>query len=103
MLIKRVKVEYKKKLFLMFQGSLKPKIRFIGVKVCSVLCVQTDIHIYENRGHPFRVSRISLQPTIKDLFNKQNELLPSQNITKNQCLLIPFEKPWEKRNKNISF
>ena len=44
----------------MFQGSLDPKIRFLGQKVCSVarLHTHTDTHRSEYRGHPFRVSRI---------------------------------------------
>ena len=32
----------KMRFFLMSQGSLDPKIRFIGQKVCSVACVHTD-------------------------------------------------------------
>ena len=40
----------------MSQGSLDPKIRFLGQKVCSVARVQTDRHESEYRGHPFRVS-----------------------------------------------
>ena len=69
--IKSVKMEKsknkKKSFFLMSQGSLDPKIRFIGQKVCSVARVQThrhtdrhtDRHESEYRGHPFRVSGIS--------------------------------------------
>ena len=46
----------------MSQGSLNPKIRFLGQNVCSVAGAQThrhtDRHTYrhenENRGHPFR-------------------------------------------------
>ena len=49
----------KMRFFLMSQGSLDPKIRFIGQKVCSVTCVQTDRqthrHESEYTGHPFRV------------------------------------------------
>ena len=56
----------KMRFFLMSQGSLSPKIRFLGQKVCSVARVQrdtqtdrqTDTHESENRGHPFRVSGI---------------------------------------------
>ena len=42
----------------MFQGSLDPKIRFLGQKVSSVARRQTDRHESEYRGHPFRVSGI---------------------------------------------
>ena len=46
----------------MFQGSLDPKIRFLGQKVCCVARLRTDRHTdtheSENRGHPFRVSGI---------------------------------------------
>ena len=52
--------------FLMCQGSLNPKIRFLGQKMCSAARGrtdrqtdrQTDTHESENRGHPFRVSGI---------------------------------------------
>ena len=46
----------KMRFFLMSQGSLNPKIRFLGQKVCSVAHGQTDTHESEYRGHPFRVS-----------------------------------------------
>ena len=44
----------------MSQGSLNPKIRFLGQKVCPVARAQTDewtdrLEI-KNRGQPFRVS-----------------------------------------------
>ena len=44
----------------MSQGSLTTRIRFLGQKVCSVARghTHTDTHGCENRGHPFRVSRI---------------------------------------------
>ena len=48
--------------FLMSQGSLDPKIRFLGRLVCHVARGQTDRHTdrheSEYRGHPFRVSGI---------------------------------------------
>ena len=64
--IKSVKMKISKNkktsFFLMSQGSLDPKIRFLGQQVCSVARVQTDIqtdrHEIEYRGHPFRVSGI---------------------------------------------
>ena len=42
----KMKISKNKKMrfFLMSQGSLDPKIRFIGQKVCSVARVQTDRH-----------------------------------------------------------
>ena len=56
----------KKGFFLMSQGSLDPKIRFLGQKMCSVVRIQTDTqtdthtdrHESEYRGHPFRVSGV---------------------------------------------
>ena len=52
----------KMRFFLMFQGSLDQKIRFLGQKVSSVARRQThrhtDTHECEYRGHPFRVSGI---------------------------------------------
>ena len=53
--------EKQKMLFLLIsKGSLHPKIRFLGLKVCSVARVQTDRHTdtqeSEYRGHPFRGS-----------------------------------------------
>ena len=39
--IKSVKMKY-----LMSQGSLDPKIRFLGQKMCSVTRVQTDRHTH---------------------------------------------------------
>ena len=50
----------KMRFFLMSQGSLDPKIRFLGQNVCSVAREQTDTqtdrHESEYRGYPFRVS-----------------------------------------------
>ena len=59
--IKCVKIKFAKNKriisFLMSKGSLDPKIRFLGQKVCSVACIQTDTHESENIGYPgFRVS-----------------------------------------------
>ena len=48
----------------MSQGSLNPKIRFLGQKVNSAACVQIDrdthTHTHESDycGHPFRVSGV---------------------------------------------
>ena len=68
--IKSVKMKISKnkkmRFFLMSQGSLYPKIRFLAKKRCSVARVQThrqtdrqtDTHESEYRGHPFRVSGI---------------------------------------------
>ena len=48
--------------FLMSQGTLDPKSRFLGQKMCFVARVQTDTqtdkHESEYKGHPFRVSGI---------------------------------------------
>ena len=64
--IKSVKMKISKnkkmRFFLMSQGSLNPKIRFLGQKMCSAARGrthrQTETHESENRGHPFRVSGI---------------------------------------------
>ena len=66
MSIKSVKMKISKnkkmRFFLMSQGSLDPKIRFLGQKVSSVAWTQTDTqtdrHESEYRGQPFRVSGI---------------------------------------------
>ena len=41
--------------FLMAQGSINPKIRFLDQKVCPVACSHTDRQS-DYCGHPFRVS-----------------------------------------------
>ena len=52
----------KMRFFIMSQGSVNPKIRFLGQKVCSVARLQTDTqtdrHESDYRGHPFRVSGV---------------------------------------------
>ena len=59
--------------FLMSQGSLYPKIRFLGQKVCPVGCLRTDTHT--DRVTP--VGTLSgfqdffLKPIIKDRPNKK--------------------------------
>ena len=65
----------------MSQGSLDPKIRFIGQKVCSVARVQThrhtdtqthrhtDRHESEYRGHPFRSFSFNLSSRIGPIFS----------------------------------
>ena len=48
--------------FLMSQGSLNPKIRFLGQKVCTAARERTDGHTDRHEsdycGHPFRVSGV---------------------------------------------
>ena len=56
-----MKISKNKKMhfFLMSQGSLNPKIRFLGQKVCHVACLHTDGRTDRQSdycGHPFRVS-----------------------------------------------
>ena len=50
--------------FLMSQGSLNPKIRFLGQKVCSVAPVQTHRHTDTKpiTGDPFKFQEFFLQP-----------------------------------------
>ena len=80
--IKSVKIKIsknKKSFFLMSQGSLDPKIRFLGQKVCSVARVhtdrQTDRHESEYIGHSFRGSgffSFSLSSRIGPIFTIPN-------------------------------
>ena len=71
-----MKISKNKKIrfFLMSQGSLDPKIRFIGQKVCYVARVQThrhtDRHESEYRG---LFSIFFLQPIIKDQSKKPKQ------------------------------
>ena len=62
MRIKSVKMKIlknkKMRFFLISQGSLNPKIRVLGQKVCPVARGQTDTHESDYRGHPFRVSGV---------------------------------------------
>ena len=72
----KMKISKNKKMcfFLMSQGSLNPKIRFLGQKVWPVARgrthtqtgSQTDRHESDYRGHPFRVSGVFPLPIIKD-------------------------------------
>ena len=50
--------------FLMSQGSLNPKIRFLGQKVCSVARERTDRHESDYCGHPFRSFSFNLSSKI---------------------------------------
>ena len=59
----------KNRFFLMFQGSLDPKIRFLGQKVCSVARVHT------------KVNTEFLQPIIKDRSNNYF-LVRAQKLTR---------------------
>ena len=72
--IKSVKMKISKNkknafFLLMSQGSLDPKIKFIGQKVCSVACMQThrqtDRHESENRGSTDQF--FSFNPSTKNL------------------------------------
>ena len=75
--IKSVKMKISKnkkmRFFLMAQGSLDPKIRFLGQKVCSVARVQTDTQTHRQtdtkvntEGTLSGVEDVLLQPIIKD-------------------------------------
>ena len=74
--IKSVKMKISKnkkmRFFLMSQGSLDPKIRFIGQKVCSVARVQTDTQTDTKVNTEDTLSGFQeffLQPIIKDRSN----------------------------------
>ena len=71
--------------FLMSQGSLNPKIRFLGQKVCSVACIQTDTQTHRHTdtklttvGTHSGFQEFFLQPIIKD----------RPNTIKNVCDLV---------------
>ena len=66
----------KKLFFLMSQGSLDPKIRFLGQKVCSVARAQTDRHTDTQTDTKVNIEDILsgfqeffLQPIMKDRSN----------------------------------
>ena len=97
--IKSVKMKISKnkkmRFFLMSQGSLDPKIRFLGQKVCSVARVQTHRqthrHESEYRGHPFRVSGIfpsTYHQGSVQLYLINTDLLMNQRIHTCACRSI---------------
>ena len=76
--IKSVKIEISKNkkthFFLMSQGSLNPKIKFLGKKVCHVARGQTDRHTKVTTvGTLSGLQDFFLQPIIKDRPNKQRD------------------------------
>ena len=78
----------KMRFFLMSQGSLDPKIRFIGQKVCSVARVQTDTQTDTKVNTEDTLSGFQeffLQPIIKDRSNIlcQDVLVHGQKIPEN--------------------
>ena len=70
--IKRVKIKISKNkkmcFFLMFQGSLDPKIRFLGQKVSSVGLQQTDTKVKNGK------MRIFMKIGLKIKISKKNFL-----------------------------
>ena len=69
--IKSVKMKISKnkkmRFFLMSQGSLNPKIKFLGQKMCSVARLQTDTQTTEGTLSGFQ--KFFLQPIIKNRLN----------------------------------
>ena len=67
--IKSVKMKISKnkkmRFYLMSQGSLDPKIRFLGQKVCSVARMQTDTQV-NTKDTLSGFQDLFLQPIIKD-------------------------------------
>ena len=62
--------EKKMRFFLMSQGSLNPKIKFLGQKVCPVSRPQTHTNTKVNTEGTLSVfQEFSLQPIIKDRTN----------------------------------
>ena len=99
--IKSVKIKISKnkkmRFFLMFQGSLDQKIRFLGQKVSSVALQQTHRHESEYRGYPFRVSGIfpstyhqgAVQlPTVEAFSRKSVDLQYVGRWWRHICLVI---------------
>ena len=75
----KMKISKNKKMcfFLMSQGSLNPKIRFLGQKMCSVARVRTDRHTdrqthtkVTTEGTLSGFQEFFLHPIIKDRPNK---------------------------------
>ena len=109
--IKSVKMKISKnkkmRFFLMSQGSLDPKIRFIGQKVCSVAREQTDkrthththtdTHESEYRGHPFRVSGIFPSTYHQGLVQQKVKTGDSFHDFR-RFLLQPVTKEWSNNN-----
>ena len=107
--IKSVKMKISKnkkmRFFLMSQGSLNPKIRFLCQKVCPRSCLHTVIRTYRQSdycGHPFRVSGFFLQPITKDrpnifaqyisqMWNKLLQRRESRNWYANCFVMSEFE------------
>ena len=76
----------KMRFFLMSQGSLDPKIRFIGQKVCSVARVQTDTQTDTKVNTEDTLSGFQeffLQPIIKDRSNTYFILITMFNYITN--------------------
>ena len=72
----------KMRFFLMSQGSLDPKIRFLGQKVCSVAHVQTDTQTDGQTDTKVNTEdtlsgfqEFFLQPIIKDRSNSNTDVL----------------------------
>ena len=91
--IKSVKMKIKKNkkmhFFLISQGSLNPKIRFIGRKVCSVARVQTDTNVNtEDTLSGFQ--EFFLQLIIKDRSSNTQNLLNKEVCDKNNNTLSNF-------------
>ena len=93
--IKSVKMKISKnkkmRFFLMSQGSLDPKIRFIGQKVCSVARVHTDRQTHRQTDTKVNTEdtlsgfqEFFLQPIIKDRSNnkkrKRNNIGPVKSV-----------------------
>ena len=74
----------KMRFFLMSQGSLDPKIRFLGQKVCSVAREHTDRHTHTHtkvttEGTLSGFQEFFLQPIIKDF------CIATMDISKSIC------------------
>ena len=92
--------------FLMSQGSLNPKIRFLDQKVCPVARVRTDRRTYTkvNTGSTlFKFQDFFLQPFIKDRPNNSVQLGVGMNDTYTFYSRYYQIKPKENDRKHILY
>ena len=95
--MKILKRKIKINFYLMFQGSLNPKCRFLGQKVCFVARVQT--HRQKDRQTDTKVNteEFFLQPIIKDWSNIDLQLI-FRGMSQKEILNKRCSKKWLRVN-----